>query len=89
MSHKHLLNTFLSLDSLSLLTVGPSGGDFNFERDWLPKEVSLYSPGLNWATLYRGLVQGHSEHINVGFGEVLDLREVFKGEEEAVALLVY
>ena len=51
--------------------------------------MSLYSPGLNWATLYRGLVQGHSEHINVGFGEVLDLREVFKGDEEAVALLVY
>ena len=30
-----------------------------------------------------------SENINVGFGEVLDLCEVFKGEEEAVALLVY
>ena len=74
---------------MSLLIVGPAGGDFYFGRDWLPKEVSLYSPGLNWATLYRGLVQGHSEHINVGFGEVLDLREVFKGEEEAVALLVY
>ena len=51
--------------------------------------MSLYSPGLNWATLYRGLVQGHCQHINIGFGEVLDLREVFKGEEEAVALLVY
>ena len=56
---------------------------------WLPKEVSLYSPGLNWATLYRGFVQGNSQHINVGFGEVLHLREVFKGDEEAVALLVY
>ena len=51
--------------------------------------MSLHSPGLNWVSLKRGLVQGHSEHINVGFGEVLDLREVFKGEEEAVALLVY
>ena len=47
------------------------------------------SPGLNWATLYRGFVQGNSQHINVGFGEVLHLREVFKGDEEAVALLVY
>ena len=37
----------------------------------------------------RFFVQGHSEHINVGFGEVFDHREVFKGEEEAVALLVY
>ena len=74
---------------MSLLIVGPAGGDSYFGQDWLPKEVSLYSPGLNWATLYRGLVQGHSQHINVGLGELLDLRKVFKGEEEAVAFLLY
>ena len=44
------------------------------------KEVSLHSPGLSWASLNRGLVQEQSECINVGFGEVHDLREVFKGE---------
>ena len=52
------------------------------------KEVSLYSPGLNWASLNRGLVQGQSECINVGFGEVLDLREASKGEEVTVGLLL-
>ena len=52
------------------------------------KEVSLYSPGLNWASLYRGLVQGQSECINVGFGEVLDLREVYKGEEVTVGVAI-
>ena len=51
--------------------------------------MSLHSPGLDWASLNRGLVQEQSECINVGFGEVHDLREVFKGEEEAVALLLY
>ena len=44
------------------------------------QEVSLHSPGLKWASLNRGLVQEQSECINVGFGEVHDLREVFKGE---------
>ena len=29
-------------------------------------------------------MQGHSEHINIGFGEVRDLRKVFKGEEITV-----
>ena len=48
------------------------------------KRGELCSLGLNWASLYRGLVQGQFECINVGFGEVHDLREVFKGEEEAV-----
>ena len=42
--------------------------------------MSLHSPGLKWASLNRGLVQEQSECINVGFGEVHDLREVFKGE---------
>ena len=44
------------------------------------KEVSLCSPGLNWASINRGLVQGQSECINVGFGGVLDLHEASKGE---------
>ena len=83
------INYVPQFSCMSLLIVGPAGGDFYFERDWLPKEVSLYSPGLNWATLYRGFVQGNSQHINVGFGEVLHLCEVFKGDEESVALLVY
>ena len=42
--------------------------------------MSLHSPGLKWASLNRGLVQEQSECINVGFGEVHDLCEVFKGE---------
>ena len=54
MTHTHLLTKFLSLAALSLLIVGPAGGN-----------------------------------INAGLGELLDLRKVFKGEEEAVALLVY
>ena len=52
-----------------------------------PKEVSLCSRGLNGASLYRGLVQGQSECINVGFGEVLDLREASKGEEVTVVVI--
>ena len=44
------------------------------------QEVSLHSPGLDWATLNRGLVQGLL-NINVGFGEVHDLREVLRGKE--------
>ena len=32
-------------------------------------------------------MQGLSEHINAGLEELLDLRKVFKGEEEAVAFL--
>ena len=44
------------------------------------KEVSLCSPGLYWASLNRGLVQGQSECINAGFGGVLDLHEASKGE---------
>ena len=51
------------------------------------KEVNLCSPGLHWASINRGLVQGQSECINVGFGEVLDLRKASKGEEVTVVVI--
>ena len=44
---------------------------------------------LLWGSIFVASKRGTIEHINVGFGEVHDLREVFKGEEEAVALLLY
>ena len=50
------------------------------------KEVSLCSPGSYWASINRGLVQGQSECINVGFGGVLDLCEASKGEEVTVGI---
>ena len=53
------------------------------------KEVSLCSPGLNWASINRGLVQGQSECINVGFGGVLDLREASKGEVVTVGVALH
>ena len=53
------------------------------------KEVSLCSPGLYWATINWGLVQGRLGVINVGFCEVLDLREASKGEVVTVGVARY
>ena len=53
------------------------------------KEVSLCSPGLYWATINRGLVQGRLGVFNVGFCEVLDLREASKGEVVTVGIALY
>ena len=72
---------FLSSSSVGIVLTSPLLWGTIFVA---PKEVSLCSLGLNWASLYRGLVQGQLECINVGFVEVHDLREVFKGEEEAI-----
>ena len=53
------------------------------------KEVSLCSPGLYWATINRGLVQGRLGVFNVGLCGVLDLHEAPKGEVVTVGIALY
>ena len=52
------------------------------------KRGESLQPWLKLGIFKSGSCAGTIECINVGFGEVLDLREVYKGEEVTVGIAI-